>query len=77
MSNRFGKISDLAEVLWALRSVLLSYYRVAEAVRAKWQGCTTRQAEAIQNADPSFVEWTIASWQILRASAGTHHLTRL
>ena len=53
--------SDLAEVLWALRSVLLSYYRAASAVRAKWAGCSARQAEAIQNAEPSFVEWTTAS----------------
>lgn len=54
-------------VLWALRSVLLSYYRAACAVRAKWAGCTARQAEAIQNADPSFVEWTTVTMVIVFA----------
>ncbi|CAL1131488.1 unnamed protein product [Cladocopium goreaui] len=54
-------------VLWALRSVLLSYYRAASAVRAKWAGCSARQAEAIQNADPSFVEWTTVTMLIVFA----------
>lgn len=54
------------KVLWALRSVLLSYYRGARAMRARKAGSTEKQVEAIQNADPTFAEWAVASWQSCR-----------
>ena len=50
------------KVLWALRSVLLSYLRAVFATRAKRRGSTVKEVEAIQLEDPSFAEWASVAW---------------
>eukprot|EP00434_Breviolum_minutum_P017002 symbB.v1.2.014999.t1/scaffold1110.1/size137258/2 len=54
-------------VLWALRSVLLSYYRSARATQARWAGKALEQIQETQHAVPSFVEWAIVTTFIVFA----------
>jgi len=52
-------------VMWALRSVILSYYQAACAAHARSAGLPAEEVSEIENGEPSMLEWYIATCFIM------------